>query len=473
MDLIPTLLYCSFYGSFEEFINYSNTSFSFTTCNSIKKLLQKDNVFNKEVDTLDNMLWRCYCFKLLDWYEKKKCMYAIVKNYRKMKFKMFFDAINNGIYGEETKQRFLNTFMKFQKTQMAFNRIAYLWKYKHATTSVTTDLYLNTIDPTKDSTFVLYQNNKKFNFRISELIHIFGLALYGKFEYHFDVISEPPTNPYNKMKFEIHNLYNIYFHIAFHTKMNMPTIIHLWFKENFNCSLLNLKHQSVLQKLCVQNFVNNLEYTSEKVHEHMNDIIKTNRYLCKWNIDPMFPKKKLLEKLKPCMFYYYMVEFVNCSLDETTHYKIKLSNKLQKMYLQDPTYGTIQKNTFDDKKYSFKFDPTLINKSTFIFGAKTSNTLAKSKKCNRKENRTSKARSAKEVAKNRSHREGASNSKYKRNNCTYEDVERNEAYIEIINLRRQGITVDDTIRMGLGFINNNIQEQDQEYFHITIGSLFE
>lgn len=475
MDLIPTLIYCSYYGSFEEFINYSNTHFSFTTCNSVKKLLLKDN---KEVNRLDNLFWRNYCFTLLDWYEKQKCAYVFVKSYRKMKLKMFLELRDNVFHSAETKDKFLITFMKLQKTYMAFNRLAYLWKYKHATTSVTTDLYLDTIDPTKDSTFVLYQNNTKFTFKISELIRIIGLALYGKYEGSFHISSELPSNPYNKMNFEIHNLYNIYFHIAFHTKMNMPTIIHLWFKEDFICSKLILKHKPVLQKLCVQNFVTNLDYRSPEIHYHMTDIIQTNKYLCKWKIDPTFPKKDLLDKLKPCMFDYYMAEYVNCSTDESVYYRINLRCKLKRLYLENPIYGTIDKKLFDNNGDTFRFDLN-IDAKPFIFGEKSSNIVINPHKCNKKVKRINKSRSSKEGTKLRSYREYTSNSKYKRDiyNDFSDDSLRAEAQTEILNLRKKCITVDDTIRMG--FVNDtmahntistlNLQIEDDV---ITISSLF-
>ena len=62
--------------------------------------------------------------------------------------------------------------------------------------------------------------------------------------------------------------------------------------------------------------------------------------LCKWKIDPTFPKKDLLDKLKPCMFDYYMAEYVNCSTDESVYYRINLRCKLKRLYLDTRSDNT-------------------------------------------------------------------------------------------------------------------------------------
>jgi hypothetical protein len=274
MNVFVAILYCHLNGSFKNWVEYCNKEFCFTTCNSASKLLK--NNCSIQVVNQENVFYYNYLKVLITWYEELRCQTNKI-NIRKKKFKLFSNIEKSAFCSEQTKQNMIIQFSKLQKSYMALNRFAYLWKHKHAHTSVTTDLYLNDIDTSKDSTFVLFQNNAKFTFRISEVIRIISGALCNNFEENFEIKSEKPTNPYNKIEFKPHDLYNIYLHIAFNTKMNMPTLLQLWFKEKFDYQNMCIKNYVFMQETCVRNYVNTINLSCKKVFlDISNNIIPNN-----------------------------------------------------------------------------------------------------------------------------------------------------------------------------------------------------
>ena len=431
MNIFLASLFCKLYdSSFRSWMNFYNEKYSFTSVNSITKVLnysQSEDV--PIIDILEHMFFIHYFRSLIDWYEEHNFKYirSTEPKLQKKKLSLFFKLLDNPFYGNNMKENVILRFCTLQKSYFALNRFAYLWKLKHAVTSVTTDLYFNDIDKSKDSTFQLYQNNTIFVFKISELIRIIETSLYGTFEDMFEVESEPPKNPYNKMELKEHDLYNIYLHIAFKTNMNMPTIMYLWFKENFNFYNLCNNNRQDLQKLCIKNYVSNFDIHSVKVYKQVRDIIN-NHYLTRlWKIDLQFPNEQVVEKIKPCLYDYYMTQRVDEESEEFHYHAENVDTLLETIYRKDRFFGTMKK-TVGFKKSNFTFVPGKTTNTPFIFRAGSSNIRYQRKT---------------KLEKKKTHQPN-------RNNEVFANGE--EDYQEFVRFRSMNITVNDTLRDG--FQNN-------------------
>ena len=483
MNVFIAILYCQLNGSFKNWLEYCNMPFCFTTCNSALKLFEN----NSSILALseENLFYNNYLRGLINWYEELRCRTNKI-DIRKKKFELFSN-INKGIfYSEQTKENIIENFSKLQKSYMALNRFAYLWKYKHAHMSVTTDLYLNDIDTSKDGTFVLFQNKTKFSFRISEILRIISGALCDNFKNNFEIKPEKPKNPYNKMEFKTHDLYNIYLHIALNTKMNMPTLLQLWFKENFDYKDMCIKNYAFMQETCIRHFVNTINVSSKSIFVDISKkIIPQNEHTSKWNIDKEFPSEEIVKKLKPCLYDFYILKYFDCDEQEQNLHLNNMSRILKNIYLEDPSFGTIEKKAIFDNKSSFRFDMKNENRVPFVFGENISQSNIATNMAssyNKHKRQDKHKRQGKHKRQDKHKRQGKHKNNYNahlRNNARQNVQESTlnyrksafhkeclsigshsiscideDAMIEILDARAKGITVNDSIQMG--FVNNGI-----------------
>jgi hypothetical protein len=378
MDLFLTLLYQRLYGSIIPWVEYSQNPFAFTTFSCSISWLQKNVKSSNASDlSLERLFLTSYLYSWLRWHQKQRCRTSMMELGYKKKYKLFWDQYHeNPFYGEKTKQQILHEFMKIQKTYMAFKRFAYLWKYKRAPMTVTTDLYFTDIDLQKDSTFILYQNNAKFSFKMSELLRVIETAVCHHFEDNFEIEHQRPKNPYNKIVIEKHNLYNIYHHILLQTKMSMPIFYRLWFKQNFDLRSFCRKNDLLLKEICVKNYVATLNVNSFRVYEDVKTMISENRNTIKWWIHPNFPKEEVVKKVRSCLYEYYMMNLlISIPEDAYSSYEKELYRKLTTIYFKDRSFGMIKivqptsKKIETFSKTKFVFDPTQKVDSTFKFGS--------------------------------------------------------------------------------------------------------
>ena len=74
------------------------------------------------------------------------------------------------------------------------------------------DLCLNPIEHNNKNSICLFQENKKYYFRINDLINIINNALCNSPNFFSDTLIT--KNPYNNIAFNKSTLYNIYFNIT-------------------------------------------------------------------------------------------------------------------------------------------------------------------------------------------------------------------------------------------------------------------
>jgi len=264
--------------------------------------------------------------------------------------------LSNVFLSEETKDECIALFGKLQKHYHALSRFAHIWKWKRSQIPVTNDLYFNEIDITKSYNFILYQNGVRYYFRISDLLRSIEQKLINYDAFDFELLSEQPINPYNKMVLNKSDLYNIYFHIL-DSSMKIPLFLQLFFDEQFNFTIYTTKYDTYLRKLALKNYVFNESNTSVKLYVFIIDMLKENPYTKRLNIHETFPKSKVIDTFRNYVYITYLIEYGNLECDLQQYYENMLFVALKAFARHNPLFG---RKIFTNKTFppnSFNFTP--------------------------------------------------------------------------------------------------------------------
>jgi hypothetical protein len=256
-----------------------------------------------------------------------------------IKFKYFIDEINNIFYSEKQKEDFINIFCKIQKTYFALSRFAYLYKYKKAKIVVDFDLCLNPIDVHNKNTICLLQENYKYYFRLNDLINIITSALSNTSMF----FSEPliSKNPYNNVPFNKSTLYNIYFNIRAKTYI-IPELFHKFFLSNFNINNFEEDYEYLIRENAIRKYVKNNDdeeglYSSVFTMIGLFNDNNSKNYNNPIKISHTFPKKKLVDIMRPYLMLYYLYQFSFTAKKNCL--KNILLKKLNKFFTFNPAFG--------------------------------------------------------------------------------------------------------------------------------------
>jgi hypothetical protein len=287
------------------------------------KIINTDNnIFSLNYDNSDKI---DTIFKIL--------FYSLVNNSYKNKFVMFKESLNSFL--SFSREKFIQYFCKIQKTYRALCRFAFLYKYKKSIISITTDMGLNDIDINNKHAICIYHTNTRYLFVVNDLIKIINTSLTNAPMFFVEPL--PSKNPYNNLPFTKSNLYNIYFFIRFNTNI-YDDLFFKFFNCNFDLSLFYKKYEYLLRDYSIENFIKNLSVSAfiEEINKmlHKYNYKKKNKIL----INSEFPKKKLIQIMKP-----YLVLYLHSIYSLIPIIKIKsgieLNDKLKKFQSFNPQFG--------------------------------------------------------------------------------------------------------------------------------------
>lgn len=257
-------------------------------------------------------------------------------NKRKEKYHFFLQTVNNIFLSSLHKKQFINIFCKLQQVYFAFNRIFYMHKYKKSTIIVNADLTLAPICESDPNIICIFQNNHRYLFNVKDLIKIINNSLSNSCYFFIEPIV--CKNPYNNMLFNKSTLYNIYFYIRNHTKI-YPDILHAFFLSNFELPKFIFKYSYLLREYTLTHYIKNtsqrnLDYDIKDMIEEYNEMNKMKPI----TIHEAFPKKELINILKPYLMLYLKSKF---SLIEhiKTDSDTLLYTKLKRFYCFNPMFG--------------------------------------------------------------------------------------------------------------------------------------
>lgn len=290
----------------------------------IKKYFKLTDSYVQNLDSLQKIIYFMFVCKK--------------DNSQHFKFKYFLNEINNIFLTEEQKEDFINIFCKIQKTYFALARFAYIYKYKKANIVVDFDLCLNPIDINNKNSICLFQAKNKYYFRINDLINIIDNALSNSPNFFSDPLIT--KNPYNNMPFNKSTLYNIYFNIISKTSI-VPELIHKFFLSNFDLDNFEKEYEYLIREHSIKKYVKNTDFNI--LYSSVLVMIDTynNTYYNDENIifiDDNFPKKQLVEIMKPYLLIYFTHKYSLINTKKMNS-KILLYDKLKQFHLFNPSFG--------------------------------------------------------------------------------------------------------------------------------------
>jgi hypothetical protein len=260
-------------------------------------------------------------------------------NGNKTKYKFIFlnNCLNNMFYGDDIKKQFLEYFCQIQRTYYAFNRLAYLYKFKSSKIVVNKDMALNEINLNDKNIICIYQLNYKYLFNVKDILKVIQSSLTNSNMFFLDPITI--KNPYNNVPFNKSTLCNIYFFIKFNTNIYCD-LFFKFFNENFNLKIFFRKYEYILREISVENFVNNspskvLHKETIKMIDNYNSYVSDKRKII---IDKDFPEKKLIKIMKPYLLLYYKGQYSLIEHIKFTSSNI-LNNKLHNFQKYNPVFG--------------------------------------------------------------------------------------------------------------------------------------
>ena len=269
-------------------------------------------------------------------------MFVCKKEYSiEIKFKYFIDEINNIFLTEEQKEDFINIFCNIQKIYFALSRFACVYKYKKAKVVVDFDLCLNPINFDNKNSICLLQQKYKYYFRINDLISIIDTALSNSPNFFSDPLIS--KNPYNNVPFNKSTLYNIYFGIREKTYI-IPELLHKFFLCNFDIYKFEKKYEYLIREHAIQKYIKNSDI--ETLHNsvlsminYYNNIDYTYNHQIK--IHANFPKKKLVDIMRPYLHLYYLYKYSLITTKKMNSKNI-LYKKLLDFFKFNPSFGREQ-----------------------------------------------------------------------------------------------------------------------------------
>jgi hypothetical protein len=270
------------------------------------------------------------------------------------KFIFFNNEMNNIFLTEEQKEEFISIFCKIQKTYFALSKFAYLYKYKTTKVVVDFDLCLNPIDINNKNSICLLQEKNKYYFRINDLINIIDTALSNSPMF----FSEPliSKNPYNNIPFNKSTLYNIYFNITSKTFI-VSELIHKFFLSNFDLDNFEKDYEYLIREYSIQKYIKysdvNILYKSVLLMINTYNYNNYNNMIC---IHTSFPKKLLVDIMRPYLLLYYIYNY--SLIQKKSYSKDLLFKKLNELYHFNPNFGRkfikVQSYFLENKNKTYK-----------------------------------------------------------------------------------------------------------------------
>jgi hypothetical protein len=256
-----------------------------------------------------------------------------LNRFPKVKMIILNETLSNIFLSESQKEEILVTFSKIQRTYYAFSKLAFIFKIKKARLQITTDLGMNDIDVTKRNVIPIYQNKANYLFIIQDLVNIIETSLSNSCNYFSEPL--PIKNPYNNLQFSIATLYYIYFYIKERNYL-MPQLFHLYFLENFNLKNFSNNNECYIRDIAIKKYI----YTTPATYLYNKILIMmaTNSYTASIKISEGFPMDKLVNIMRPYLYYNQLGEF-SLNTDKRHYYKYLFQKKMKDFYLFNKHFG--------------------------------------------------------------------------------------------------------------------------------------
>jgi hypothetical protein len=258
------------------------------------------------------------------------------------KFDYLSYLVTNIFYSEYDKEQFQILFGRAYQIYRGFSLLARLYRIKKLPPHNTCDLVLNPfvtnfndlhsiLKRSKQQPFMLIQNGAKYFFGRIDLIRLLNTSLGNT----FDFFAKPLvcTNPYNKIAFEYHDLYNIYFYIK-EGNMKISELIEGFYASNFVLEKFLLEKEYIIREYAIKEYI--LNHPDDEIYDDIIDMI--DEYCPNITIHADFPRKKLVVIMKPYL-YLYFVSIYSIIPSKKNKYRKLFKQKIQHFNMYNPTFG--------------------------------------------------------------------------------------------------------------------------------------
>jgi hypothetical protein len=253
------------------------------------------------------------------------------------KMKILDLSLKNMFINEEIREKIINEFSKIQKVYYALEKLKRIYKYNKANVCVTTDLYLNDIDTSKNTNILIFQNGSKYWFTINDIMNIIINSITNCQYFHQKIYYA--KNPYNKMIFTKEILYNIYFHIR-NTNMVIPNIFYQYFLCNFDLILFEKKNLTLILDIYIKRYID--KTPSNKLMYYIRKIFQLEKKFIIDLFDKDIPVDELKEIMKPYLYLYFIHEYNIFGRDMSVQSFRLLKYKLKKFQENYPNFGRVK-----------------------------------------------------------------------------------------------------------------------------------
>jgi len=216
---------------------------------------------------------------------------------------VLMDQITRNMFlSQRTKDHIQQIFHKTQRTYFALSRFANQIRHRLGKEKIDTDLRMDPINMNSRFSISIVQNGARYHFVLPDLVNIIQTAITNS----QDMFPKPlwPKNPYNNLPFTFHQLYNIYFRIKF-SYIATPQWIHLFFLSNFDLDIFVIDNEQTLREQYIQCYLKNasLPALCQEIKYMLNS---HNSITKRIKIDPLFPRKDLVNIFRPYLYLYLM-----------------------------------------------------------------------------------------------------------------------------------------------------------------------
>jgi hypothetical protein len=259
----------------------------------------------------------------------------------KTKFDYFKTCIDNNFITETQKAAFVYLFCKAQRHNFLLNRLVRRYKMSTAPISVKEDLFMNPLRESQCNVITILQNGQRYLFTVNDLKTIIETAVCNTCYYYAEPL--PVKNPYNNMVFDKGILYNIYFFMK-RGDFVMSDVFHKYFLVNFNLKAFREINEVLIRNHYLENEVKNGDI--DMLYNNVIVMFAENRHGRRIQIDRKFPKKTLVEIMRPYLLL-YMKKIYCLDLYKKFQCAYELKQRLKEFVEFNPNFGRKLFKTLD------------------------------------------------------------------------------------------------------------------------------
>ena len=259
-------------------------------------------------------------------------LYFMMSSNETTKYQQFHKIHTNLFIQTHIRNEIFEIFSNAQRTYYALSKIARQYKMKHTKMNMTTDLYMNEIDPRHKNSICIHRSSVNYWFSIPDLANHIESALTNSPYYYAEPLA--PKNPYTNLPFTDADLYNIYFHMKTSNHL-FPMIFHGFVMSELDLERFRIDYECQIRDTFLKKHVYNMD--KETLFTEMRAML----VLSKIRVHPTVPHDDLINIMRP-YFYLYMVSLYHiCGLEKQSIAHTVLRRKLNKLRIYNPVFGRL------------------------------------------------------------------------------------------------------------------------------------